>query len=143
MLPAQNILNQCQRMPKPDELQHKLIAGWAANCAENVLLIFEEKYPEDCRPRQAIEAARLWVKGEIKVGEARKFAFAAHAAARNAEDPQAKAAARSAGHAAATPHVPGHAKYAAFYALKAVPDPVADSTWQQQNIPDSIRSLIW
>jgi len=53
------------------------------------------------------------------VSEARKAAFGAHAAAREVTDSYAKAAARSAGHAAATAHVITHSKYAETYALKA------------------------
>jgi len=95
-------------------------ALWAANCAERVLPLFEEQYPDDNRPRKAIEAARAWARGEIKVGEARAAALEAHAAARAAaEHPSACAAARAAGHAAATAHMVGHAVHAAAYAAKA------------------------
>jgi len=44
------------------------LALWAADCAERVLPYFEEKYPRDDRPRKAIEAARAWARGEIRVG---------------------------------------------------------------------------
>ncbi len=99
----------------------KILAAWALFCAERVLPIFEEKYPDDPRPRNAVEAGRAWVRGEMRVGEARKAAFLAHAAARAAAgDPLASFAARAAGHAAATAHTPGHAVHAAEYALKAV-----------------------
>jgi hypothetical protein len=37
-----------------------------ADCAEAVLHIYEEQYPEDVRPRQAIEGARKFANGEIK-----------------------------------------------------------------------------
>jgi len=95
-------------------------AAWAADCAERVLPYFEEAFPDDDRPRKAIEAARAWARGEICVGEARTAALAAHAAARDvAERPAACAAARAAGHAAATAHMVGHAPHAAAYAKKA------------------------
>jgi len=35
---------------------------WAVSCAKHVLHIFEEKYPNDKRPRKAIEAASNWIK---------------------------------------------------------------------------------
>ena len=92
---------------------------WAADCAEQVLHLFEEKYPADERPRKAVEVARAWANGEIKVGEARSAAFAAHAAARAAVQVSARAAARAAGHAAATAHVSTHARHAAAYASKS------------------------
>lgn len=100
--------------------QHRTLAIWAADCAEHVLGYFEEKYPKERRPRNAIEAARAWVRGGLKMTEARKAAFASHAAAREACDEAAIAAARACGHAAATAHVATHAPHAAAYGVKAV-----------------------
>src|SRR5947209_19675068 len=50
---------------------HQLLALWAASCAEHVLDRFEPARPEDPRPRQAIEQARTWARGEIKMSPAR------------------------------------------------------------------------
>jgi len=50
---------------------HHLLALWAASCAEHVLHLFEAVQPDDPRPRQAIEHARAWVRGEVKMMEAR------------------------------------------------------------------------
>jgi len=122
-------------MKKADNSEHKLLGIWAADCAEHVLPNFEVYYPKDDRPRQAIAAARAWVLGNLKVTEARKFALAAHAAARNATRPESIAAARSAGHAAATAHVPSHAKYAASYAAESTIDPKIEIEWQLQKLP--------
>jgi hypothetical protein len=104
---------------KLDKQDHRSLVIWAADCAEHVLPYFEEKYPEDDRPRKAIEAGRAWVRDEITVREARTAALAAHAAASSAVHPAARAAARAAGHAAATAHAAGHAPHAAAYAVKA------------------------
>ncbi len=99
----------------------KSLALWAADCAEHVLLYFEKEYPKDDRPKKAIEATRAWVSGEISVGAARAAAFTAHAAAREAKGNNAACfAARAAGQAVATAHVPQHAFGAAYYALKVV-----------------------
>ena len=86
---------------------------WATDCAEHVLPYFEKKHPKDDRPRKAVEAGRAWVRGEVAISEARATAFAAHAAARDADQFAARAAARTAGHAAATAHVAHAANYAA------------------------------
>lgn len=48
---------------------HRLLALWAAACAEHVLHFFESEQPLDQRPRQAIEAIREWTRGELKVME--------------------------------------------------------------------------
>jgi hypothetical protein len=99
----------------------KKLALWAADSAEEFLPYFEEKYPKDDRPRKAIEATRAWVKGEITVGDARKAALNSHAAARRAlkgNNLDACFAARAAGHAVATAHVPRHAYGVTYYAEK-------------------------
>jgi hypothetical protein len=85
---------------------------------------FEEKRPEDDRPRKAIEAARTWVETSVfRMADVRKTSLAAHAAAREvAQDDAARSAARAAGQAIASAHVPSHAMAAAIYAATAVRD---------------------
>jgi hypothetical protein len=122
------------------------LALWATDCAEHVLPYFEEKFPNDDRPRKAIEAGRAWARGEIAMSEARIAAFAAHAAARDAKPAAACSAARAAGHAAATAHVASHAVHAATYAAKAATyaaDPTdarantgKERNWQYQHLLD-------
>jgi uncharacterized protein YdhG (YjbR/CyaY superfamily) len=129
-------------MKKIEEEEHKLLAIWAADCAEHVLSFFEKEFPDDDRPRKAIEAARAWGCGEIKVTKAREFALAAHAAARSAISAKSINAARSAGHAAATAHVAGHAKYASSYAVKASVFPKMEIAWQLKKLPDHLKSIL-
>jgi len=136
---SNNSLNQFVHVTNLPRSLHQTLALWAADCAEHVLPVFEQNYPEDNRPRQAIEAVRAWVRGELTVGEVRKFAFTAHAAARSANNPKAIAAARSAGHAAATAHVASHAQYAARYAHKASDNPESEKDWQMLCLPEEIR----
>ncbi|NYZ60461.1 hypothetical protein H0O01_02065 [Candidatus Micrarchaeota archaeon] len=101
---------------------HKTLAVWAVDCVERVMPYFEEKYPEDRRPRKAIEALRKWIRtGIFKMADVRKAALDAHAAAREVgEDNAARSAARAAGQAVATAHVPTHSVGAANYALQAI-----------------------
>ena len=101
---------------------HRALAVWAADCAERVLPYFEDRYPEDDRPRRAIEALREWVlTGIFKMADVRKASLAAHAAAREVgADSPARFAARAAGQAMATAHVPTHSIAAATYAAKAI-----------------------
>ena len=84
---------------------HRLLADWALLCAEHVLHLFEDHQPADSRPRDAIDVGRAWIRGEVRMGDARRAAFQANAAARGMPDP-AKFAALSAGQAAAVAHVP-------------------------------------
>ncbi len=101
---------------------HKTLAVWAIDCVERVLPYFEEKYSEDKRPRKAIEALRKWIRtGIFRMADIRKASLDAHAAAREVgEDDAARAAARAAGQAVATVHVPTHSVGAANYSLQAI-----------------------
>jgi len=131
----------------------KVVALWAVDCVERVLPYFEEAYPEDYRPRQAIETLQAWIAtGDFKMSVIRQAALASHAAAREVgTDNAARSAARAAGQAVATAHVTAHAIAAASYALQAIhraaDDLDADAnvekerTWQYQHLlelmPDS------
>ena len=101
---------------------HKTLAVWAIDCAERVLPYFEEKYPEDHRPRNAIETLQTWINsGLFRMDVIRNASLASHAAAREVgEDNAARSAARAAGQAVATAHVPTHSIGAAIYALQAI-----------------------
>ncbi|KAF5061465.1 MAG: hypothetical protein PHT97_00180 [Methanoculleus sp.] len=129
------------------------MATWAADCAERVLPLFEEAYPEDNRPRNAIEACRAWVRtGVFRMAEIRGASLAAHAAARDAKKNDAACfAARAAGQAVATAHVPQHAYGAAYYALKAVAavdmvnavmNVIREREWQAERLPERLREEI-
>jgi hypothetical protein len=86
---------------------HRLLALWAANCAEHVLYLFESVRPDDPRPRRAIEQARAWVRGEVKMMQARASGGAANSAARPLIG-AARFAAYAAGQAAVVAHVAAH-----------------------------------
>jgi hypothetical protein len=124
---------------------HRLLAAWAADCAEHVLLLFEERR-SDARPRRAVELARAWARGEVSVGDARNASVQAHAAAREAESPAATAVARAAGHAVATAHMADHSLGAALYAVKAVEasgaSGEAERAWQVDRLPRDVRELV-
>ncbi|WP_424951883.1 putative immunity protein [Deinococcus sp.] len=128
---------------KLEDTDHRLLALWAADCAEHVLVKFGTHVPDDARPRQAIWSARAWERGDLSVPQARAAAFAAHAAAREARGALATAAARAAGHAAAAAHVVTHARHAATYARKAAGgDAASEWEWQLQSLPDRLRAFV-
>ena len=128
------------------QTDHRVLAIWARDCAERVLPYFEENYPDDTRPRKAIETLQAWIDtGMFKMKVIRKASLDSHAAARDVgEDNPARSAARAAGQAVATAHVPTHSIGAANYALQAIyrtSNPSeADSAvarereWQYQNL---------
>lgn len=104
------------------ETDHKTLGVWARDCAERVLPYFETQYPDDQRPRQALEALQRWIDtGVFKMAIIRKASLDSHAAARKVgEDNPARSAARAAGQAVATAHVRTHAIGPAQYALQAI-----------------------
>jgi hypothetical protein len=130
---------------------HRLLADWALLCAEHVLDLFEDHQPGDSRPRDAIDVGRAWIRGEVRMGDARRAAFQANAAARGMPDP-AKFAALSAGQAVAVAHVAAHDLGAAAYAIRAasacVPADAAaqarakEREWQREHLPAAIRELV-
>ena len=104
---------------------------FAADCAEHVLWIYERDYPNDDRPRKAVEAARAFARGEID--DAARAApgdaawDAAWDAARAAPGDAAWAAAWAAARAAAW-DAPWAAARAAAAALAAA----AETAWQRE-----------
>lgn len=133
------------------DLNHHLLALWAANCAEHVLHLFEQANSDDKRPSQAIELTRAWVKGEITMKQAHKAAFASNAAAKGMPD-AARFAALAAGQAVAVAHVAAHELGAAAYAIRAVRELLEENEkdkmgpkecqWQRDQLPDAIRELV-
>lgn len=86
-----------------DEL--RAVAGFAADCAEPVLVLFRHDRPEDPRPAEAIRAARLFAEGAPRSSLQRTAATQAHRAARDATTEAARHAATAAGDAAAAAYL--------------------------------------
>ena len=130
---------------------HRLLALWAASCAEHVLGLFEVSRPEDPRPRHAIEQARAWVRGDVTMSQSRAAAGHANAAARDLGG-AARHAAYAAAQAAAVAHVAAHELGAAAYAIRAAraaaPDGEGEGAgrrecrWQRDQLPEAIRGLV-
>ena len=102
------------------EAERRIVAVWAADCAERVLGLFEAEARSDSRPRDAIARARAFGRGELGVADAIRRRFDGGGGAREVSTPAAAAAARAAGQASAIPHMGVHALGAAAYAVKAV-----------------------
>jgi len=132
------------------EDDRRVLAVWAADCAERTLPLFEAWAPGDARPRDAIDGLRAFARGQMRIGPVRALAAGAHAAAREVGDPAAVAAARAAGHAAGTAHMAAHAPGAAAYAAKAAglaqpddPTAVVDEVrWQLRHASSGVRDVL-
>ncbi|WP_095757617.1 putative immunity protein [Streptomyces xinghaiensis] len=133
------------------DAHHRLLALWAAACAEHVLGLVESSRPGDPRPRQAIEHARAWVRGEVTMMRARAAGGHAMGAARDLRG-AARHAAYAAGQAGAVAHVAAHELGAAAYAIKAAraaaPEGESETAgrlecqWQRDQLPEPVRELV-
>ena len=90
-----NGVNDCLWAFRCTEGNDRIYRHMAADFAESVLYIFEDKYPNDNRPRLAIDAARDFADGKIDAA-AKDAARAAAGDAARAADAAAWSAARSA-----------------------------------------------
>jgi hypothetical protein len=136
----------------------RAIGGWAADCAERALSVFETRAGSDLRPRAAIEGIREFAGGGKRAARLRTLAMEAHAAAREVGDPAAAAAARAAGVAAAsaythpladvhqTKHIVGPAAYAALaLELDHAGDPSmgdAEVCWAIEHAPSEVHEVL-
>jgi hypothetical protein len=124
---------------------HRLLAAWAADYAEQLLPLFE-RHSRDVRPRQAIAVGRAWARGEVRTGVAQRAAIATHAAARACTNEVAVAVARAVGHAVATAHAADHSLGVLIYGAKALMAAGGTSHDEQARqlakLPDRLKTLV-
>ncbi len=132
------------------EADRRLVAAWAADCAERALGLFEAEAPDDDRPRVLIARTRAFARGELYTAEEIRRRFAGGVGAGDGKTPAAAAAARAAGQAVAICHMGAHALSAAAYAVAAVglahpdrPEAVEDEIrWQLDHMSAAVRAAL-
>jgi hypothetical protein len=130
------------------EHDRRLVAAWAADCADRLLPLFEAEAPTDDRPRDAIARARAFARGELDAAGEIRRRFVANRAAQVVSSPAAKAAAWAAGQAAGVAHMGAHALGAAAYAAKAagLAEPEgggpAEVAWQLEHLTEPVRAAL-
>lgn len=132
------------------ESDRRVVAAWAADCAERALAIFERERPADDRPRKAIDRARAYARGELDTAAEIRRRFEGGGAAKDAKSPAAAAAARAAGQASAVCHMGAHALGAAAYAVRAAslaapdrPGAADDEVrWQLAHMTADVRTAL-
>lgn len=132
------------------ESDRRLVAEWAADCAERVLWLFETENPGDDRPRAAIAQTRAFARGELTTALVISRRFGGGSAASEVKSPAAAAAARAAGQASAICHMGAHALGAAAYAVKAASLAAPDSpeaaeaeiSWQLTHMTEDVRAAL-
>lgn len=140
-----------ERSPQTlSEADRRLVAAWAADCAERVLGLFEAEAPDDDRPRTLIARTRAFARGELNTAEEIRRRFAGSVGASDVKAPAAAAAARAAGQAVAICHMGAHALGAAAYAVEATglanqnrPEAVEDEIrWQLDHMSPEVRAAL-
>ena len=103
-----------------DQSNRRVLILWALELAEETALQLAERYPEDLRPREAIDAARAWAAGEIKMPIAKQAILNCHAMAKVLTDPADIARCHAVGQACSVVHTAGHALGYPMYELTAI-----------------------
>jgi hypothetical protein len=130
------------------ESDRRVVAAWAADCAERVLPLFEAEAPGDDRARDGILRARAFSRGELDAAGEIRRRFAAGRASRAATSPAGKAAAWAAGQASGVAHMGAHALGAAAYAAKAAElaapgrGGAAEIAWQLATMTPDVESAL-
>jgi hypothetical protein len=95
------VVSKARLVRKVDTWNERTARLFACDCAERVLPIYEKKYPDDKRPREAIAVSRRYADGKATKEELAAARDAAWDAARAAAGAAAGDAARAAAWAAA------------------------------------------
>ncbi len=132
------------------EADRRVVALWAADCAERVLPLFEAETPDDDRVRDGVARARAFGHGELDAAGETRRRFEAGRAAQSVKAPAAVAAARAAGQASGVAHMGAHALGAAAYAAKAAALAASDQEaarhvevrWQLDHLTTGAREAL-
>ena len=99
---------------------HRTLVLWALALAEETAALLEQRYPEECRPRIALEAAWLWASGKIKMRKAQRRILDCHAVAKELTSREDIALCHAVGQACGVVHAAGHALGYPIYELSAI-----------------------
>ncbi len=102
------------------EQSHRTMVLWALDVAAESVAKLEEKYPDESRPREALEAARAWAEGKIKMRLAQRKILDCHAFAKEIDSKEDIALCHAIGQACAVVHTAGHAIGYPIYELSAI-----------------------
>ena len=107
----------CQLM---EQANRQVLVLWALELAEESARVLAEKYPEDFRPKEAVEAATSWAKGQIKMPIAKQAILNCHTMAKELENPADIARCHAVGQACSVVHTVGYALGYPMYDLTAI-----------------------
>lgn len=101
-------------------VERRVAVLWALDVSSRAAEALEERYPGESRPRQALETARLWAAGRVKMPAARQAILGCHGLAKELDDPADRALCHAVAQACSTVHTPGHAIGFPLYELTAL-----------------------
>ena len=99
---------------------HRTQVLWALDLAEETVAWLEGRYAGEGRPRRALECARAWSQGRMKMRQAQRAILDCHALARELTDPGDIALCHGVGQACGVVHTGGHAIGLPMYELTAL-----------------------
>lgn len=99
---------------------HRVVVLWAFDCAEETVKKLEVKYPAENRPRIALETAKLWASGNIKMPVAKREILNCHEFAKEIRSLEDIALCHAVGQACSTVHTSSHAIGFPIYDLTAI-----------------------
>lgn len=99
---------------------HRIMSLWAFDLAEESVKKLEEKHPYEKRPREALEAARNWASGKIKMQSAQRKILDCHAFAKEISNREDIAICHAIGQACAVVHTAKHAIGYPIYDLTSI-----------------------
>ena len=99
---------------------HRVMVLWALDLAAGSVAQLEETYPNEPRPKEALEAARAWAAGKIKMRLAQRKILDCHALAKELDSREDIALCHAVGQACAVVHTAGHAIGYPMYDLSAI-----------------------
>lgn len=102
------------------EQEHRVMALWAFDFAVESIKRLREKYPDENRPQEALEAVQDWAAGKIKMRQAQKKILSCHAFAKEIDCREDIAVCHAIGQACAVVHTAGHAIGYPIYDLTSI-----------------------
>ena len=105
---------------KLEQANRRTVVAWALACLEEPVEQLSRRYPTHPQPREALETARLWAMGKVKMSSSRPAILAVHAMAKQLSDPGDAALCHGVGQGCSTVHTPQHAMGLPIYELTAL-----------------------
>lgn len=103
-----------------NQQNRQVLVLWALDFAEEIVKKLEIKYPNENRPRNALEATKLWASGKIKIPIAKREILSCHAFAKEISNQEDIALCHAVGQACSVVHTSGHAIGLPIYELTSI-----------------------